>query len=53
MATYALYKFNLSTGSGHLFNDGGKLAKHFNAGTWSGTLNDIHFYGNGIHFWYT
>ena len=46
-------KFIRNDFAGHLFKDGGKVAKHFNAGTWSGSLNDIRFYGNGIHFWYT
>lgn len=46
-------KFIRNDFGGHLFSDGGTLAKYFNAGTWMGTLDDIHFYGNGIHFWYT
>jgi hypothetical protein len=45
-------KFIRNDFGGHLFPDGTTLPKHFNAGTWSGSLDNIRFIGNGIHFWY-
>lgn len=49
---YSNGKFIRNDLGGHIFPDGTTLPKHFNAGTWTGTIKNPNFHSNGIHFWY-
>ena len=50
---YSNGKFIRNDLGGHLFKDGATLPKHFNAGTWTGSIKNPVFHGNGMHFWYS